>query len=162
MASVPGFFARQPVLVNMLMLAVLVSGIFTIKSMAVENNPSVDMDAAVIFVAYQGASPEDVEKLITLPIEEALSNLDDVDYIIGTSQEGRSSFFVQYEAGIENFDQAFLDLKAEVDKKKPELPQEAQDNLFYIKIASDEVWPVINVVLGGDYSDAGIDRKSVV
>ena len=138
MASVPAFFARQPVLVNMMMLVVLVAGIITMNNMPVENSPSVDMDSAVIIIGYQGASPEDVEKLITLPVEEALSTLKDVDYIIGTSQEGRSSFFVQYEAGIENFDQAFLDLKAEVDKKKIELPQEAQDSLFYLKIASDE------------------------
>ncbi|RJO69393.1 MAG: efflux RND transporter permease subunit [Myxococcales bacterium] len=155
--SLPRFFVRQTVLVNMLMVAVFVAGIFALGGMAVEQNPSIDLDAVVIVVNYPGASPEDVEKLITLPIEDRIATLPDIDYIIGASYEGRASFYVQYEADIDNFDQAVLDLKSEVDKAKPEIPKDAADSIWFIKIATDEVWPVMGIVLGGEYSTDGLN-----
>ncbi len=156
--SIPRFFARQPVLVNMLMIAILVAGIFVLMQMPQENNPSIDLDMALVIIAYPGASPDDVEKLITLPVEEQVRNLSDIDFINSRSEEGRSVVFIRYEAGLKNFDQSFLDLKTEVDKIKTDLPDDAQDNIFYIKISTNEIWPIVGIAMGGDYSTKGLNK----
>ncbi len=158
--SIPRFFSRQTVLVNMLMIAILVAGLFSLHRMPMENAPAVDFDSVIIIVPYPGASPEDVEKLITLPIEDEITSLPDIDFIQSASSEGRCVFFIQYEVGLDNFDQAVMDLKSEVDKVKPELPQEAQDNMFTLKLASEDVWPIMAIALGGEYSNEGLKRIS--
>lgn len=156
--SIPRFFARQPVLVNLLMLAIIVAGVFALNRMPLENHPSIDLDMAVIVVNYLGASPDEVEKLITLPIEDQISSLPDIDYISAISSEGRASFIIKYEPELEDFDQSVADLKAEVDKVENDLPEEARDNIYVIKIATDEIWPVGGISLGGDYSIDGLNK----
>ncbi len=156
--SLPRFFARQPVLVNMFVIAVVVAGLFALNRMPMEENPSVDLDMAIVVIAYPGASPEDVEKLITLPMEERIKTLPDIDFIHATSYEGRSTIFVQYEVGLEDYDMSVVDLKAEVDKAKLEIPDDAQDYVNVIKITTDEIWPVIGLSLGGDYSIDGLEE----
>jgi multidrug efflux pump subunit AcrB len=150
--TIPRFFARQPVLVNMFMIAVLVAGAFALMRLPMEDTPSIDLDSALIIAPYLGASPDDVEKLITLPIEEQIKNLPDVDFIWAGSSEGRAVFYIQYEVGIENFDQAYIDLKDEVDKVKRDLPSETADDLIFMKFSTNETWPIMSLFMGGDYS----------
>lgn len=156
--SIPRFFAKQSVMVNMLVVAVLVAGILALNRMPMEDTPSIDMDSILIIIPYAGATPDDIEKLITLPIEEQIKNLPDIDFISASSAEGRSVFFIQYEVGIEDFDQAIIDLKDEVDKVKNDIPDEARDDMFYIKISTNELWPVINFALAGDYTIEGMNE----
>lgn len=156
--SIPRFFARQPVLVNMLMLAIIVAGFISLNRMPMEETPAIDMDSVLIIVPYFGAAPEDVEKLITLPIEEKIKNLPDIDFVWASSAEGRSVFFIQYEVGLDNFDQAVIDLKTEVDKVKRDLPDEAADDLFYLKISTNEMWPIMSIAMGGDYPIASMNQ----
>jgi len=156
--SIPRFFARQSVMVNMLVLAVLVAGLLAIHRMPMEDTPAIDMDSMLIIVPYLGATPDDIEKLITLPIEEQIKNLPDIDFINAYSSEGRSVIFIQYEVGLDDFNQTIMDLKEEVDKVKPDLPEEAREDLFYIKISTNELWPVINFAMAGDYSIEGMNE----
>ncbi len=156
--SIPRFFSRQTVLVNMVMVAILVAGVFALKHMPLESYPSIDLDVAFILIPYPGAAPDEVEKLITLPIEDQIKSLPDVDFINARSEEGRATFFIKYLPDLEDFDQAITDLKSEIDKVEAELPQEAQDGLMVIKISTDEVWPIIGISLGGDYTINGLNE----
>ena len=55
------FSVRQPVLVNLVMIGVLLVGVFTFFSMPAELMPNVSMDEAVVWVAYPGVAPEEIE-----------------------------------------------------------------------------------------------------
>ncbi len=63
------FSVKQPVLVNLVMIGVLLIGFFTFFSMPAELMPNVSMDEAVVWVAYPGGSPEEIGTLVAKPLE---------------------------------------------------------------------------------------------
>lgn len=71
------FSVRQPVLVNLALIAVLVVGLYTFFTMPAELLPNVNMDEAVVYVFYPGVSPEEMETLITKPLEEEIEGVDE-------------------------------------------------------------------------------------
>jgi HAE1 family hydrophobic/amphiphilic exporter-1 len=86
---------------------------------------SIDMPMMIITTVYPGASPEDVDKLITGPIEDAVSILSHVKDVQSTSSENMGMTLVQYEYGTD-MDQAYDDLKKKMDSVKSSLPKEAE------------------------------------
>ena len=74
------FSIKNPLIVNLFLLLVVVVGILSWKSMPEEMFPVVEKDAIKIITTYKGASPEEVEKQVTIPIEDALDNLQDIDF----------------------------------------------------------------------------------
>jgi len=154
--SLPKFVVKQPVMVNMLMVVVFIAGIIALHEMPIEEHPSVRIEIAVVSATYPGASPEDVERMITLPLEDRIKTLPDIEELYATSYEGRCLIFIEYDANIDNYDIAVTDLKSEIDRVKPELPDDAADSLEVMKIRSGETWPIMNVNLGGEYGAQGI------
>lgn len=156
--SLTKFVVKQPVMVNLLMLVVLVAGLRALNAMPVERNPSVNIEVAVVAASYPGASPEDVEKLITLPLEDRIKTLNDIDQLYASSYEGRAVIFIEYETDIEDYDAAVSDLQSEVERVKQDLPQEAADSLQVIKIRPGDVWSVMDIGLGGEYGVKGMKQ----
>ena len=76
------FSVRNRVLVNLLTLFVLGTGLITYFRMHRELFPEFSRKAVQIVTTFQGASPEEVEKLITAPIEEEVADLDDLDELL--------------------------------------------------------------------------------
>ena len=66
---------RNPVLANLIMVCVLVGGYLSIQRMPSEAFPEYSLDIISIEVVYPGASPEDVERSVCIPIEEALTTI---------------------------------------------------------------------------------------
>ncbi|MCK5597445.1 MAG: efflux RND transporter permease subunit, partial [Candidatus Eisenbacteria sp.] len=148
------FSVRQPVLVNLVFIAVVVVGLYTFFSMPAELLPNVNMGEAIVVVVYPGVSPEEMETLVTKPLEEEIESVDDVDYISSTSGESRVIVDVRFKAGLsdDEFDRRLLDLRAAVDNARSEIPDEAQDPEI-IPIKLGEVIPIMAVSLGGEVSD---------
>jgi multidrug efflux pump subunit AcrB len=71
-----------------------------------------------------GASPEDVERLITDKVEERLANLPDMSKITSNSRESLSVVIVEFNADAD-LDKSIQKLKDEVDKVVPDLPEDA-------------------------------------
>jgi multidrug efflux pump subunit AcrB len=148
------FSVRQRVLVNLIFIAVVVVGLYTFFSMPVELLPNVNMGEAIVVVVYPGVSPEEMETLVTKPLEEEIESVDDVDYISSTSGESRAVVDVRFKAGLsdDEFDRRLLDLRAAVDNARSEIPDEAGDPEV-IPIKLGEVIPIMAVSLGGEVSD---------
>jgi HAE1 family hydrophobic/amphiphilic exporter-1 len=77
---------RRPVTTAMLMLSLFVTGLVASKLLPQESWPSLNIPMAFINVPYNGATPEEVERLITRPIEEAVSTLGGITEIRSTSR----------------------------------------------------------------------------
>jgi HAE1 family hydrophobic/amphiphilic exporter-1 len=88
---------KQPVFVTMLIAAILVLGIVSYGRLGVDLFPDINYPIIVVITAYPGAGPEEVETLVSQPIEEAVSVLGGVKSVSSTSREGLSSVVIEFE-----------------------------------------------------------------
>jgi multidrug efflux pump subunit AcrB len=107
---------RQPVLANMIALFAIVVGLVSYLEMPKRRMPIATANMAMVTTVYPGASPEDIDRLISAKIQSEISDLDDIEEITSLSREGLSSIFIEYDAEVEDFDRAMIDLTAEIDK----------------------------------------------
>ena len=118
------FFIEKRQFTILVILGLTIAGVFSAMNTTRESAPEVQIPIGVVTTVLPGASPLDVERLVTNKIEENLANLSNVDKITSTSQEGVSSIVVQFLASA-NLDQSIQKLKDQVDKTKGDLPTDA-------------------------------------
>ena len=70
-----GTFAHHPVAANLLMLIMLLAGVFALDRLNVQFFPNFQLDFISVRVVWTGASAEDIEDGITIPLEQRLKNL---------------------------------------------------------------------------------------
>jgi len=152
--SIGEFSVKQPVLVNLIMFGVLIVGIFTYFQMPAELLPNVSLDEAVVWVSYPGVSPEEIETLVTKPLEEEIESIEDVEHITSTSSESRCVIDVRFKPGLsdDDFDKGVMDLRTAVDAAGAQLPSDLEDPVV-IPIKLGEVIPILSVSIGGRESD---------
>ncbi len=89
------WFARNHVAANLLMLTVVVVGIVVARNIRQEIYPLYQIDTVEVSMQYRGASPDEVEQSIILPIESELRGLELTRRIEATASEGRASVTVE-------------------------------------------------------------------
>ncbi len=139
------FSVKNPVLVNLLTIAILVVGVMSALSLPLELFPSIKLELVKITTAFPGASAEDVEKLITIPIEEEINDLSGVKNIRSKSSEGLSSVVAEIEVG-EDTQKLSQDIRSEVAKLRSQLPEDAEEPVTE-QIAAG--FPLISVAIAG-------------
>jgi len=108
-------------------MALLAFGSYSIINLPRESNPEVQIPVAVVTTVFPGSTAEDVEKLITNKIEEDLNNnLDELNKLTSTSKSGVSSVVAEFNADAD-IEASIQKVKDEIDKVKPDLPQDAED-----------------------------------
>jgi multidrug efflux pump subunit AcrB len=146
----PGSFSvRNPVLINILMITLLVLGVFSITRLPKEQFAEVPFFWVNISVPYPGASAEDVEKTVTVPVEREMEDLDSLKRIQSVTREGLSLVRVEFEDGISN--EKFERLYQEVQTRFSNvgLPDGTLDENIDDFSAADFL-PVIEVILSGE------------
>ncbi|MEM6708352.1 MAG: efflux RND transporter permease subunit [Pseudomonadota bacterium] len=88
-------FARHPVAANLTMIAMIMAGIWALRVMPTQLDPPAHLPYVVIEVTWEGAGAEDVEALITTPIEQQLRNLNDLRELTSRSVNGYARLVVQ-------------------------------------------------------------------
>lgn len=94
-----GTFIRRPVFTTMLILILVVFGIRCYPEMGVDLNPDVDMPFVSVRVTYTGASPEEMETLVTKPIENRVSQVSGIKNMSSTVLEGFSETVLEFPIG---------------------------------------------------------------
>jgi len=103
---------------------------------------------ALVFTQYPGASPEEVEKLITIPIEDEIADIDKIDMVTSSSSEGFSSLSIKFNRmSRDKFDKTLDNLRAEV--YKVDLPKDVKPPEV-IELTTSEWIPMVTVVLSGN------------
>ena len=95
------FSVRNHVLVNILMFALLVLGLLSLQRMPREQFSEVPFFWVTISVPYPGASPEDIERSVTIKIENVMQGLKSLKSVSSVSSEGLSRVRVEFEDGID-------------------------------------------------------------
>lgn len=148
--SLAKFSVENGVLINMIMIIVFILGVMTMINMPKEEAPAVDFGAFYIMVNYRGVSPAEMEELVVKKIEDAISDLADVDFINSTASEGRAIIYIQMDVNAD-IDEAWNNLNTEMDKLN-DLPADADDP-YLLQLKMREVNEMCTVALGGDLSD---------
>lgn len=122
--NLSGFSIKRPVTVIMLTLALMVFSFVTLPRLAIDLMPDMEFPVAVVVTSYNGASPSEVEKLVTKPIESAVGTVSDIDSISSVSMQGASQVILQFNWGTD-LDQATLDMREKIDQIRGALPEDA-------------------------------------
>lgn len=94
-----GIFIKRPVFTAMLVMLLVVFGLGAYPSLGIDLNPDVDFPLVSVSVNYAGASPEEMESLITKPIEDGVSSLSGIKNLTSVTREGISQTTIEFEFG---------------------------------------------------------------
>ena len=117
------FVLRRPVTTFLVILCLIVFGISSLFGSKLELIPNMEMPMMVVTAIYPGASPKDVNDLVTKPIEDKVETLSSVKQVTSYSNENMAFVLLQYEYGT-NMDKAYTDLKKSLDSVKGSLPDD--------------------------------------
>lgn len=120
------FVLRKPVTTLLFLLSVVFFGIVSLAQFKYELIPDIDMPMYIVVTPYPGASPEDVDSLVTKKIEEQAYNLQGAKDITCVSRENASMVIIQYNYG-QNMDVAYNDLKKMIDTVKKDFNESVND-----------------------------------
>ena len=114
----------RPLFILMVILGMVIMGAVSYTRLGVELFPNLNNPVVTVVTAYPGAAPEDVERLVTKPIEDAVAGLNHVDVLTSSSTEGRSTVTIQF-TDKANADVAATDVERRVSGIRAALPSEA-------------------------------------
>jgi len=123
--NISSFAVKRPVLTIMASLIVIITGAVSLSRLAIDLMPDITYPTLSVSTNYENASPEEVEELITLPIEEAMSAVPGVEEVTSVSAEGRSSVRVSFAWGID-LSEAANDVRERLDRIISRLPEDAE------------------------------------
>ena len=121
----PDISIKRPVMMTMVIMAFVVIGLFSLLELGIDMLPQIEFPFVSVMTIYPGAGPEEVETLITKPIEEEVGSINGVKNITSVSQEGVSFVFIEFQLDVD-VDIAGIDVKEKVDAIRYELPKDIE------------------------------------
>ena len=117
---------RRPVFATMVILSFMVLGVVSMTRLGIDLFPEVNFPFVNIHVVYPGASPEEVETLVTRPIEDAVAGINGVKRVISTSTESRSMVGLELRLEIDP-QAAAAEVREKVAAMRSRLPEQIED-----------------------------------
>lgn len=117
---------KRPVTTFMCVLIAIAFGILSITTLNMDLLPNMNIPVAIVMTTYEGAGPEEIEQLITQPIEKSMGTVSGLDELSSTSSNGTSMVIVQFQNDID-IDMAAIDMREKIDLIKGSLPDDAND-----------------------------------
>jgi len=147
-------FLENHVLANITFVVIIFAGFLAYQGLPRSQDPDINFNWISIITTLPGASAEDVEKLITDPLEDAVQQVSDIKFVSSNSREGLSDILVRFDdISVRNFDKRINDLRREIQNKaNSELPQRANDPAI-IEITSANGFPTAMVAVRGNDND---------
>ena len=148
-------------LVNILFTVVLVMGAMSFFELPREQDPEINFNWVMVTTVLPGASAEDVEELVTGPLEDAIRNVQDIRWVISTTRENTSSILIRFRDLSEAmFDKRINDVRREVQNKaNDELPEEITDP-YILEVTTSSGFPTAMVVVEGQADDEQLRQQA--
>ncbi len=142
-------FIRRPVLAATISLLLVLLGLQALKDMQIREYPMMTNTVITVTTSYYGASSDLIEGFITQPLEQAIAQADNIDFMTSQSFLGSSIITIFMKLNT-NPDGAVANILAKVNSVRSKLPQEAEDptidsstgsssSLIYIAFSSDTI-----------------------
>jgi HAE1 family hydrophobic/amphiphilic exporter-1 len=147
--NLPEFSIRKPVTIIVAMLIIITIGVISILKLPLEMMPDTSFPGLMVQVSYPSSSPEEVERVITRPLEDRLATINNLESFSSTSSSSSSNIHMQFKTGT-NMDLATMEIRDKIDLVRGDLPDDVEN--IRIRRFSMNDRPVINfsVALPGD------------
>lgn len=140
---------RRPVFIIMFVLALIVMGLKSRSGMPQELNPKIDIPYITVVTTYAGAGPNEMETLVTQPIEKTVSSIGNLKNVTSTSQNSVSVVVLEFELGTD-LNAVAADARDKVSSIRESLPEDADESkILKVDIAS---MPIMTIGLTGPVS----------
>ncbi len=116
---------RRPIATAMVFLIVIVLGVMGFRFLPVDLLPPIEYPQLTVATNYPNVGPEEIERIITDQVENALAGVPNVEEIRSDSSEGRSRVTLEFTQGT-NVDAAANDVRAALDRIRDDLPPEVE------------------------------------
>ena len=123
------FAIKRPLLTVVSMLALVVFGLFALLRLKTDEFPDVQPPIVATTIIYPGASPDQVEREILEPIEEAIQGIQGVDFVQGEARDGYASIITWF-VFEKDLQAAQQDIRDAISLKRQDLPLEMQEPIL--------------------------------
>ncbi len=127
------------------MLIILIVGIYSYIVLPRESTPDITVPYVLVVTPYEGVTSNDIESLITYPIERKLKGLKDVEKIRSVSTEGSSMITIEFTPDVD-IDNALQWVRDKVDQAKGDLPNDLENDPSVLEINLSE-FPILMVAV---------------
>ncbi|XDD43028.1 efflux RND transporter permease subunit [Leptospira sp. WS60.C2] len=147
MRKVIHFFVYKPLVANLVFAFLFLAGLISVLSMKREAFPRVNFRQVRVLTVYPGASPVDVEKKVTIPIEEKLREVEGLDSVRSISRNSESDISIKIDLEHNNPDAVVNDIRRAVDRVT-NLPTQVKDRPIVTEQKSSN-FPVLEFAIHG-------------
>ncbi len=140
---------KRPLFTTMIIVAMLVFGLVSLRGLGVDLFPKVDFPVVTIITVLRGADPETVESRVTDILEESVNTLAGIKKLRSTSAESTSLIVVEFQLE-KNVDVAFQEVQARVNSVRAQLPTDVDDPV--IEKFDIDAAPIMSLIVSGDLS----------
>ena len=144
--SIAEIFIRRPIMTTLVMLAILIFGIISYRSLAVSDLPNVDYPTIQVSADLPGASPDTMASAIATPLEKQFSTIAGIDTMTSSSSLGSTSITLQFDLS-RNIDGAGQDVQAAIARASSQLPPGMPTPPTYRKVNPADQ-PILYVAMG--------------
>ncbi|MEZ4704110.1 MAG: efflux RND transporter permease subunit [Bdellovibrionota bacterium] len=157
--KLPEFGVKNKLVVNLFSIFIIIAALFSIKTLKREAFPNFSFDIVTISTVYPGATSEEVERLITQPIEDEIKAVSDLKETLSVSMEGYSLLYITLDPDAKDKAKVINDIQQAVNKV-----DDFPSNLEKLPIVNElrtQDSPIIEIALSGDFSRAELQDLAI-
>ncbi len=138
---------NRPVTTVMVFVALALIGMISSRLLPLEKYPDIQFPGIFLNIPYEGSTPEEVELLITRPVEEALATLSGIERMQSTSSQDNAQIFLQF-GWDQDVSAKGIEARAKVDAVRHQLPDDVRRVLMFTGSTSDQ--PILNLRISSE------------
>ncbi|CAN5686040.1 efflux RND transporter permease subunit [soil metagenome] len=142
----PRLAVQRPVLATMIIVVFVVLGAFSFFQLRTDLYPDVEFPVVTVTTVYPGAGPDEVATQVTEPIEDAVSNIANLNSLTSFSRDNLSIVILEFELEVDG-DLAAIDVKDQVDAIRAMLPSDVEAPV--VQKFDIDAFPIVQVALSG-------------
>ena len=154
MKAVVRFTLKQKIFFNIIFILLAVAGVFSMLALPTERYPDINMAIVTVKAEYPGASVTDVEALVTRKIEEAIEDIEAIEWISSSSQAGRVYIRIKL-IDDSDYQKTYNEIRFKILNVKSDLPAEV-DPPQIEDVTMGELLPVLFVNFGGEHNNRAL------
>lgn len=145
------FSVKKPYTVIVGIVLIIILGVVSFTNMTVDLLPSMNLPYALVMTTYSGASPEEIEEIVTKPIEQTMATVSNISNIRSVSSENASTVLLEFDQTA-NMDSVTIEMRESLDQISGYWP-EGVGNPLIMKLNPD-MMPVLITAVSGEGEDA--------
>ena len=153
-------FVKRPVLTNLLFVLLLTAGFFSMRSLPMEAFPEMNFGTVMVTTVWPGATPEDVQSQVTIPIEQRVGEVEHILHMNSVSSQGLSQIRIKFEETLKDDDykNLFTDVQNKIQEVR-KLPKTAEKPVAILVTTQD--WrPTLSIALSGGSDERVLKRTA--